>query len=55
MLIHALFALGVASAAPPSMPSIDLAVRFAPVADTIRPTMRASFGIAIAPGDYSTA
>lgn len=49
MLIHALFALGVASAAPPSMPSVHVAHRLAPVADTVRVTARASFGIAIAP------
>ena len=49
MLIHALFALGVASAAPPSMPSIDLAHPLAAAADTIRVIARASFGIAIAP------
>ena len=49
MLIHALFALGVASAAPPSMPHPDLALRLASVGDTVRVAARASFGIAIAP------
>ena len=49
MLIHALFALGVASAAPSSMPFIHAVHRLAPAADTVRVTARATFGVAIAP------
>jgi len=49
MLIHALFALGVATAPPPSMPSVSVVHRHALGADTVRVSARATFGIAIAP------